>query len=490
MSRWKTLRAAGARLLVLAWLVTLVGCAVNPATGRREFTLVTADQELAIGRDGYAATLGQYGHYDDARLAAYVDSVGQRLAKVSELPGLEWHFTVLDDPTVNAFAMPGGYIYITRGILAHLQSEAQLAGVLGHEIGHVTARHSAKQITQQQIAGLGLGLAGAFSTTFRQYSGAAQQALGLLRLKYSRDDETQADALGIRYATAAGYDPREIPNTYAMLKRISEVAGSRLPIYMSTHPDPGDREARTSALAAQAVAGKSALVVRAKPFLEHVRGIVYGDDPRQGYFEGSRYFHPQLALEMTFPADWKTQNGKQAVIAQNAGGTAGVQFSLAENATGLAPADYVAALKRDGRIGEARGNTQSVGGWPAWVGRLSIPQQDGSTKVLIAGFVRQDAQKLYEVLGQSAAVGDRDEADIFATIRSLRPLGDASRADATPDRVRIAPAPAAGSLASVIARLGGSALSLTETSILNSVAEDASVPVGQWVKTVEAGRRR
>jgi predicted Zn-dependent protease len=131
-----------------------------------------------------------------------------------------------------------------------------------------------------------------------------------------------------------------------------------------------------------------------------------------------------------------------------------------------------------------------VGNWSAWVGRLVIPQQDGSTKVLIAGFVRQDAQKLYELLGQSAAPGDRDEADIFAAIRSLRALGDAPRLGAAPDRVRVAAAPAAGTFPSVIARLGGSALSLTETSILNSVAEDSSVPQGQWIKTVEAGRKR
>ena len=153
---------------------------------------------------------------------------------------------MLDDPIVNAFAMPGGYIYITRGILAHLNSEAQLAGVLGHEIGHVTARHCAKQMTQQQMLGLGLAVGSALSSTFRQYSAAAQQALGLLMLKYSRDDETQADELGIRYATAAGWDPREIPATYAMLKRISDSSGQRLPAFMSTHPDPGDREQRTS----------------------------------------------------------------------------------------------------------------------------------------------------------------------------------------------------------------------------------------------------
>jgi predicted Zn-dependent protease len=216
---------ASAAVVLLA--VLAAGCAVNPATGRREFTLVSAGQELAIGQEGYGATVAEYGEYDDPALAAYVDTVGLRLARASERPDLDWHFTVLDDPMVNAFAMPGGYIYVTRGILAHLNSEAQLAGVLGHEIGHVTARHSAKQITQQQIAGLGLAVAGAYSATFQQYSGTAQQALGLLMLKYSRDDETQADELGIRYATAAGYDPREIPATYAMLKRVSQRGGGR-----------------------------------------------------------------------------------------------------------------------------------------------------------------------------------------------------------------------------------------------------------------------
>jgi predicted Zn-dependent protease len=136
-----------------------------------------------------------------------VDSIGQALARGSHLPGLEWHFTLLDDPAVNAFALPGGYIYITRGILAHLNSEAQLAGVLGHEIGHVTARHSAQRATQQQLAGLGVGLAGIFSPGFQRYSGAAQQALGCFP-KYGRDDENQADELGVstRRGTTAG-DP-------------------------------------------------------------------------------------------------------------------------------------------------------------------------------------------------------------------------------------------------------------------------------------------
>ena len=158
MSKLVASRLAG-RCLVLAALALLVaGCSVNPATGRREFTLVSADQELQIGKQGYPATIAEYGQYDEARLAAYVDSVGQRLAKVSELPNLQWHFTVLDSPVINAFALPGGYLYITRGLMAYLDSEADLAGVLGHEIGHVALGHtkSAMQVAYSTAAARGL----------------------------------------------------------------------------------------------------------------------------------------------------------------------------------------------------------------------------------------------------------------------------------------------------------------------------------------------
>ncbi len=436
-------RAAGA----LAVLVVLAaGCAVNPATGRREFSLVSSDQELAIGREGYAATVAEYGRYDDPRVAAYVDSVGQRLARVSELPNLEWHFTVLDDPVVNAFAMPGGYIYITRGILAHLNSEAQLAGVLGHEIGHVTARHSAKQITQQQIATLGLTVASAFSSTFQRYSGPAQQALGLLMLKYSRDDETQADALGIRYATAAGWDPREIPNTYAMLKRISARAGGNLPFYLSTHPDPGDREARTTALAAQAVAGRSGLAVHGHGYLDHVRGIVFGDDPRGGWVSGAHYVQPELGFELDLPGGWTARNGHAALVAAEPQQQGALQWSLATDAAALGPADYVAALRREGRIVGSDGGAETIGGWPAWVGRIGVAGDGGATRVLVAAWVRLGADRMLQCLGQSTAAGDAAEQAIVASVRSLRPLAPGHRGGVEPDRVRVRPAPAAGAL--------------------------------------------
>jgi predicted Zn-dependent protease len=465
------------------------GCATNPVSGRREFSLVSTAQEDQIGREGFPAVVAEYGLYDDARLQAYVDSVGQKLARVSHLPNLTWHFTLVDDDAVNAFAMPGGYIYVTRGILAHLNSEAQLAGVLGHEIGHVTARHTARSITKQQIAGLGLGLASMFSQGFQRYSDAAQSALGLLFLKYSRDDETQADELGVQYATAAGYDPREIPATYAMLKRVSERAGQRLPGYLSTHPDPGDREERTRALASQAAAGKRGLLVRGREYLKQQDGLVFGRDPREGYFVNEHYYHPQLAFQMTFPAGWKTQDTHSAVMAQAPDARAQMQMTLAPKSA-LSPSAFVADLVSSGRVVSARGGPETVGGYAAWVGRLLLPADaQGQQAILLAAFVRTSPDRMFQVLGQSASPDDADAAAILSCARSFRPLTDPARLAAQPDRVKVVTVAKAGDFENVVKSQGTQAADLETTAILNNAFPDQPVQAGELLKVVVPGRR-
>ena len=227
----------------LALVALLAGCATNPVTGKKELALVSESQELDAGKQSLAATEAEYGDYDDARWAARLDSLGQGLAAVSHRPTLKWQFHVIDDATVNAFAAPGGYIFVTRGILADLNSYAQLAGVVGHEIGHVTARHYVRQASRQELFGIGLGVAQAVSPTVAKFGGQAQQGLGILFLKFSRDQETQADELGVAYSFKGRYDPREMPATYHTLGQIADRAGSRMPTYLSTHPDPASREA-------------------------------------------------------------------------------------------------------------------------------------------------------------------------------------------------------------------------------------------------------
>ena len=482
-NRISRMRAAAAGGALAALLAFTAGCATNPVTGQRQFSLVSADQELSIGKDGYQAMLGEYGVYDDARVAAYVDSVGKKLAAVSHLPNLEWHFTVLDDPVVNAFAMPGGYVYITRGILAHLNSEAQLAGVLGHEIGHVTARHTAAQITKQQLAGLGLGIAAALSGTFQKYSGAAQQALGLLFLKYSRDAETQADELGVEYAAKAGYDPHEIPNTYVMLRRVGEQAGQRIPAFMSTHPDPGDREVRTEALAKTASAGKSGLQVRSRDYVRRMDGIVFGNDPRQGWFDGTRFTQPELGFEVTFPAGWATQNTRTAVTAGSTDPSGSMQLTLTE-AKDRSALEFVQQLAASKQIAGFDGQRETIGGLNAWIGHIAVTQTDGTSATLCAAWLRDDA-RMFQLLGQDAA-GD---APVFAAMRSFRKVTDPARRVVTPARVKVVTVPKTGPFATVIAGLGAQQIEVDPESILNNVLPDETVTMGTLLKTVPRVKR-
>jgi len=483
-------RTAFHRLLSPALaLMLLLACAKNPVTGKREISLVSSAQEAEIGREGHAAVLEEFGMYDDSRVQEYVTRVGSKLAQVSHLPNLEWHFTVLDDPVVNAFALPGGYIYITRGILAHLNSEAQLAGVLGHEIGHVTARHSAQRITQQQLAGLGLGLASIFSERFRRYGGAAQTALGLVFLKYGRDDENQADELGGDYAVNAGYDPNEIPATYSMLKRVSDRAGQRLPGFLSTHPDPGDRENRTRALAARAAAGRTNLEVGEASYIQSLEDMVYGQDPRSGFFEGTNYYHPTLRFQIGFPSGWKVQDQRAAVVAVEPGQRAGMQLSLAPAGAG-SPAEYVAELRRSGKITDARGGGETIGGYPAWAGRVTVSGQDGQPIILAAVFIRKSTEQMFEILGRSTAPGDADEERILSSARSFRELTDPARLAVSPERVHVAPPPeGAGTFEAAVSRLGPQALDLEETAILNNRYPGDRVEQGQLLKIVEPGKK-
>ena len=476
-------------LLLLSLALALASCATNPVTGKHELSLVSFDRELQIGREGHQAIVAEYGVYDDPKLAAYVDTIGQSLARVSHLPSLGWTFTVLDDPVVNAFATPGGYVYITRGLLAHLNSEAQLAGVLGHEIGHVTARHTAQQLTKQEIAGVGLALASALSQDFRRYSKEAQSALGLLMLKYSRDDETQADELGVEYSAKAGYDPREMPATYRMLKRVGERAGQGLPAFLSTHPDPGDREERTRRLAAAAAGGKPALVVASRGYVQRLDRLVFGHDPRQGYFEGDRYFHPQMAFTMTFPAGWQHQDARSRVTAGLPDQGAVMDLSLVEAGT-QSPAGYARDLVRRGRVLDANGAGESFGGLEAWVGRLEAKGESGELMTFVAAFVRSAPDRMMQIVGRSATPGEADEARIVSSMRSFRALTDHARLAATPDRVRVVRVGTSGSFETVIAGFGRQAVDSLGSSILNNVEPGDEVRAGELLKIVEPGRTR
>ena len=486
--RGTTLRLVSTALFLAAATASWQGCATNPATGSKEISLVSRNRELEMGKEADPAIVAEYGLYGDAALAQYVDSLGQRLAKVSHLPGLDWHFRLLDSPVVNAFALPGGYIYITRGILAYMNSEAQLAGVLGHEIGHVTARHTAQQLTQQQIAQVGLIAGTILVEQFRPYTGLAAQGLGVLFLKYSRDHETQADELGIQYAVRAGYDPREIPATYATLKRIAERQGQSLPNFLSTHPDPGDREIRTRQLAQASVSAQSnGLIIGAAEYRRRIDGLIFGDDPRAGYFEDSRFYHPDLAFQMIFPSGWKMTNTPSAVLAQSEALGARMQVTLGTTRdTTVTPAEYVDSLRAAGQIGAASGRPEAFRDYAAWVGSVVLAGDEGSNSV-IAGFVRIGPGRFLEVIGQARAGSAADQ--VYQSIRSVAALRDSTRLRARADRLAMTTAPRSAPFADIWAEFAPLALSAEDGAILNSTRGTTAIPAGAPLKIVRKGAR-
>lgn len=318
----------------LVLLLFAAGCAVNPATGQRELMLVSEGQEIGLGREADPDIVGAYGLYPDSSLQAYVRGLGERLAAQSERPNLPWTFRVLDDPVVNAFALPGGFNYVTRGILAYFNSEAELVAVMGHELGHVTARHGARQMTQQQVAQVGLVAGMIFVPKFQDFAGLAQAGLGLMFLSFSRGDETQADELGLRYMHRAGYDPREMPKVFAMLDRVSQAGGGgRLPQWLSTHPNPENRQQRIAALVAQLPQDFSGRLVRRDQYLRRLDGMTFGPNPREGFFRGSLFLHPDLQFQIRFPEGWKTSNQKRAVLVQSPQQDALMQLTVADEAS-------------------------------------------------------------------------------------------------------------------------------------------------------------
>lgn len=263
---------AGAYLLVL---LILNSCAKNPVTGRNDFMLMSKEQEVAMGQQSDPEIKNFFGLYEDPKLQQFINEKGQQMAAVSHRKDLKYEFKVVDSPVVNAFAVPGGYVYFTRGIMAHFNNEAEFAGVLGHENGHITARHSAKQYSNAQLAQIGLVAGSVISPVFAQYAEIAGQGVQLPFLKFGRDAESQSDRLGVEYSTKIGYDAQEMAGFFTTLSRMRE-GGEEVPTFLSTHPDPADREKKVMKQAEnwQKKMSAAELKVNRDSYLRMIDGIV------------------------------------------------------------------------------------------------------------------------------------------------------------------------------------------------------------------------
>jgi predicted Zn-dependent protease len=473
----RRVRAVATTMLVCA---LAAGCAVNPVTGRRQLALISEAQEIQIGQQASQEVAQQLGLVDNQPLQQYVQQIGERLARESERPNLPWSFRVVDDPTPNAFALPGGFIFLTRGMMDLMDSEAELAAVLGHEIGHVTARHSVTQMSRAQLAQIGLGVGSIFFPEAAQtFGGLAQTGMQLLFLSHGRDAERQSDELGFRYALREGYDVREMDDIFATLMRIGETSGrSSVPAWLSTHPAEPERIAAAQARADTVPAAQLAL--RREEYLARINGLMYGDNPRQGFFRGGVFLHPDLRFRIDFPQGWRTQNLPQAVNAMAPQQDAVLQLTQAQGAN----ADDAARrfLSQQG-IRPGQGGRQNLNGNPAVVAYFQAQTQQGIVSGM-AAFIEHGGNT-YQVLAFTPAqLFSRYEQSFRQVIGSFENVTDPAVLNVRPNRVDIVRTTRQMTLAE-FNRRHPSVIPLPELAILNQVEnENSLLPAGSWKRVI------
>ncbi len=466
--------------LFIVFSTFLISCAVNPVTGKKEFMLVSESQEKAMGLAYDPQVIAEFGMYEDQKIQNFINGQGKKMGRLSHRPQLDYQFRILDSPVVNAFAVPGGYVYFTRGIMAHFNNEAEFAGVLGHEIGHITARHSARQQSDAILAQIGFMAAMVASKDFRKYSDLAQTGLGLLFLKFSRNHESQSDKLGVEYSTKIGYDAREMANFFQTISRLQEQSGGGIPTFLSTHPDPGQRYTKVHEMAAkeQAKTGKTNLDVNRDNYLKMIDGMVYGEDPRQGYVEGNMFYHPELKFQFPVPSGWETLNsasrvqiapkdGKAVILLTLAGGN-----SLEEAARNAIAQDSLRVIDR---------SNVNVNGHSA----VEITA-DLNPQVRLLMYLIQYNGLIYKFVGLSETPNFNTYRNAFAnSFKNFRTLTDQSKINIKPERISVKTISNDTRLSDVLRTHNIPSDRMEELAILNGMKLTDTVKKGTLVKVVE-----
>ncbi len=480
------IRAHRTRLLATLVATAIAGaCASNPVTGRREVSLISEAEEIALGRQGDAEIRREMGVYADEELQRYVTGIGERIAGVSHRPGLPWTFTVVDVPAVNAFALPGGYIYVTRGLLAHLGDESELAGVLGHEVAHVTARHASQQYTRSAGGSLGVLLASIFVPGVRPFSDLASAGIGTLFLKYGRDDELESDRLGVEYASKAGWDPESVPRFLETLSRLDAMSARGVPNWLSTHPDPGSRVTKARPVAAKFADAASER--HRDEFLRRIDGLAFGDDPSEGVVRAQQFLHPDLRIALDFPEGWDVQNSSEQVVAQPDGDKV---LMLMRSADGVRPAALAEGAQRHMKglgFSFESGESRPVNGLDGFVGayRGSV-KGVGRVRVRAAHLVV--GRQVFMVAGVAPeAEFTRVETAFAASLSSFRELTAREAGAIRPNRIGLYDTKAGDSWQSIAQRAGRGLVPATRLALMNGFAVNVQPPAGTRVKIVIEG---
>lgn len=478
-----------ALLFSLVILIALA-CSRNPVTGRKELSFMSTSQELAMGAQSDPQVVAEFGLYEDAKLQAFIDEKGQKMAKVSHRPELNYEFKILNSPVVNAFALPGGYIYFTRGILAHFSNEAEFAGVLGHEIGHVTARHGAQQYTNQMLSQIGLIVGLVVSPTVRQFADEISQGVQLMMLSNSREHESQSDQLGVEYSTKIGYDANQMANFFHTIGRISESSGGgQIPTFLSTHPNPADRFTRVHELADewQDKLKLPGYKVNRDSYLKLIDGLIYGEDPREGYTDNHVFYHPMMRFSFPYPSGWLLLNSPTQVQMAPRDQNAMMVFGFAPGKTLNESAE---AFVKQYNLKVSETNNKNVNGYPSLqMVAEQINENNPAESVRLVVYFYQDKSNknnIYQMLG----VAPKQEFNKFSnsflfTMDNFKTLTDPQRINVHPEKIKIVTIPVSMSLEEALRRNNMPTKRFDELAILNSMQLNDQLKANSKIKIIE-----
>jgi predicted Zn-dependent protease len=432
----------------LLFFMLISSCAVNPVTGEQDLVLLTENDEIALGRKTNQEVLKQYSVYENQALQNYVQNVGDKVARESHRNNLVYRFTVLDSKEVNAFALPGGYIYITRGLMAYLRSEAELAAVLGHEVGHVTARHSVRQYSANQLANFGIALTSIFIPGMNQTSSQLAQMFGAVLLRgYGREHELEADRLGAEYLARTGYNPKAMLDVISVLKNqevfereVAQSEGREPRIYhgvFSTHPDSDTRlqEVVQTALTLSEETA-SANYLGYEEYMAYMDNLIYGDSPKEGILRGRRFFHKDLGFSMSFPEKWNVTNRPDRLLLTAPGGGALIQISAEDINKKLSPRNFM--IQRMGLNNLDSESSLNINGLEAHTG-ISVINSRGQGPQPTRFIVIYFEQRAYIIAGMSKSPNALDNYDqvIIDTAKSFHSLTKNEEELAKPLRLKI-----------------------------------------------------
>lgn len=476
-----TFRLLIALTMVLIFLLA-VACAVNPVSGKSELMLYSEEDEIALGQKADEQIRSSYGIYADQRLNAYVNRIGQKLAPHTHRSHLTYHYAVLDSSVINAFAAPGGYIYVTRGILALMNSEAELAVVLGHELGHVNARHSMARMSTQSVLGLGLAPVSILARSFPGIMGVAGAGMQLLSLKYSRDDEREADELGVGYSRNGGFNPAKMIDFFTSLETLGDLSsGKTLPGFLSTHPLTSERVQNTKDMIQETDAQ---LKVEQNGYFNSIDNMVFGSDPRQGFVEDNTFYHPDMRFVFSIPEDWKVQNDPSKVL----------MVSEEKDAATILQAEKSSADPQtysQNQLSKAEGMTiledhsLKINGLSAHQVLLDYSQPRQTDMHILLTYIQYNSF-IYTFTSFSAANNYSAYNRSFQnTAGSFQRLRDPKYLNRQPQRLKFVTADGRQSLKSIFRNAGMKEDLWTKMAIMNGFELEASPPQGQRIKIVK-----